>query len=79
MDVEHEARSHPRPLKRQAEAAERTAKLVNETNELRARIVADEPAPSRRIWRRRNRRPRFAPGAIRSSGASRRCGREGRR
>ena len=42
MDVEREARSHLRPLKRQAEAAERTAKLVNETNELRARIVADE-------------------------------------
>jgi chromosome segregation protein len=42
MDVEREARSHLRPLKRQAEAAERTAKLVKETNELRARIVADE-------------------------------------
>jgi chromosome segregation protein len=42
MDVEREARSHLRPLKRQAEAAERTAKLVKETNELRARIVADQ-------------------------------------
>ncbi len=42
LDVEREARSHLRPLKRQAEAAERTAKLVRETNELRGRIVADE-------------------------------------
>ena len=42
MDVEREARSHLRPLKRQAEAAERTAKLVKETSELRARIIADE-------------------------------------
>jgi chromosome segregation protein len=42
MDVEKEARSHLRPLKRQAEAAERTAKLLRQTNELRARIVADD-------------------------------------
>ena len=41
-DVEREARSHLRPLKRQAEAAERTAKLVRQTNELRAQIVADD-------------------------------------
>jgi chromosome segregation protein len=41
-DVEREARSHLRPLKRQAEAAERTAKLVGQTNELRAQIVADD-------------------------------------
>jgi chromosome segregation protein len=42
MDVEREARSHLRPLKRQAEAAERTAKIVRQTSELRARIVADD-------------------------------------
>ncbi len=40
-DVEREARSRLRPLKRQAEAAERTAKLERQSNELRARIVAD--------------------------------------
>src|SRR3954464_7924807 len=42
MDVEREARSHLRPLKRQAEAAERTAKLLRQSNELRARVVADD-------------------------------------
>jgi chromosome segregation protein len=42
MDVEREARSRLRPLKRQAEAAERTAKLLRQTNELRAQIVADD-------------------------------------
>jgi chromosome segregation protein len=42
FDVEREARSRLRPLKRQAEAAERTAKLVRQSNELRARIVADD-------------------------------------
>ena len=42
MDVEREARSRLRPLKRQAEAAERTAKLLKQSNELRARIVADD-------------------------------------
>jgi chromosome segregation protein len=42
MDVEREARSRLRPLKRQAEAAERTAKLLRQSNELQARIVADD-------------------------------------
>jgi chromosome segregation protein len=42
MDVEREARSRLRPLKRQAEAAERTAKLLRQSNELRAQIVADD-------------------------------------
>ena len=42
MDVEREARSRLRPLKRQAEAAERTAKLLRQSNELRARIVSDD-------------------------------------
>ena len=42
MDVEREARSRLRPLKRQAEAAERTAKLLRQTNELRSQIVADD-------------------------------------
>ncbi len=41
-DVEREARSLMRPLKRQAEAAERTAKLLRQSNELRAQIVADD-------------------------------------
>jgi chromosome segregation protein len=42
LDVEREARSRLRPLKRQAEAAERTAKLERESNELRARVLADQ-------------------------------------
>jgi chromosome segregation protein len=42
LDVEREARSRLRPLKRQAEAAERTAKLLRQSNELRARAVADD-------------------------------------
>jgi chromosome segregation protein len=42
LDVEREARSRLRPLKRQAEAAERTAKLLRQSNELRARTVADD-------------------------------------
>jgi chromosome segregation protein len=42
MDVEREARSRLRPLKRQAEAAERTARLLKQSNELRAQIVADD-------------------------------------
>ena len=42
LDVEREARSRLRPLKRQAEAAERTAKLLRQSNELRARVVADD-------------------------------------
>ncbi len=40
LDVEREARSRLRPLKRQAEAAERTAKLVSQEDELRALLVA---------------------------------------
>ena len=42
LDVEREARSRLRPLKRQAEAAERTAKLVRQEDELRAELVAGE-------------------------------------
>jgi chromosome segregation protein len=42
LDVEREARSRLRPLKRQAEAAERTAKLVHQEDELRAELVAGE-------------------------------------
>src|SRR5215510_10508522 len=42
LDVEREARSRLRPLKRQAEAAERTAKLVEQGDELRAILVASE-------------------------------------
>ncbi|MGZ5341812.1 MAG: chromosome segregation SMC family protein, partial [Solirubrobacterales bacterium] len=42
IDVEREARSLLRPLKRQAEAAERGAKLRAEEDELRSEIVASE-------------------------------------
>ena len=42
LDVEREARSHLRPLKRQAQAAETHARLERDALELRARIVADE-------------------------------------
>jgi chromosome segregation protein len=42
LDVEREARSRLRPLKRQAEAAERTAKLVRQEDELKAELVATE-------------------------------------
>ncbi|MGZ5332649.1 MAG: AAA family ATPase, partial [Solirubrobacterales bacterium] len=42
IDVEREARSLLRPLKRQAEAAERGAKLQAEEDELRSEIVASE-------------------------------------
>jgi chromosome segregation ATPase len=42
LDVEREARSHLRPLKRQAQAAETHARLEREGLELRARLVADE-------------------------------------
>ncbi len=42
LDVEREARSRLRPLKRQAQAAEIQARLEREDGELRARLVADE-------------------------------------
>jgi chromosome segregation ATPase len=42
LDVEREARSHLRPLKRQANAAETHARLERETLELRGTLVADE-------------------------------------
>jgi chromosome segregation ATPase len=42
LDVEREARSHLRPLKRQAQAAETHARLERDGLELRARLVADE-------------------------------------
>src|ERR671911_547969 len=42
LDVEREARSHLRPLKRQAKAAETHARLEHETLGLRARFAADE-------------------------------------
>jgi chromosome segregation protein len=42
LDVEREARSRLRPLKRQAEAAERTAKLVKQEDELNAGLVSTE-------------------------------------
>jgi chromosome segregation protein len=42
LDVEREARTHLRPLKRQAKAAETHARLEHETLGLRARLAADE-------------------------------------
>jgi chromosome segregation protein len=42
LDVEREARSHLRPLKRQARAAETHARLEREGLELRGALVADE-------------------------------------
>src|SRR6201987_964316 len=42
LDVEREARSRLRPLKRQAEAAEIGARIDREETELKARIVSEE-------------------------------------
>jgi chromosome segregation ATPase len=42
LDVEREARSRLRPLKRQAQAADIHARLERETGELRGRLLADE-------------------------------------
>ena len=78
LDVEREARSRLRPLKRQAEAAERTAKLVAEEDELRSRrLVAaelrEQRGPARRRPRRRSPRSREARrgrGAARARSAS---------
>jgi chromosome segregation ATPase len=42
LDVEREARSRLRPLKRQAQAADIQARLEREVGELRARLLADE-------------------------------------
>jgi chromosome segregation ATPase len=42
LDVEREARSHLRPLKRQARAAETHARLERESLELRGSLAADE-------------------------------------
>ncbi len=42
LDVEREARSRLRPLKRQAEAAERGIRLQREEDELRAQLLASE-------------------------------------
>ena len=42
LDVEREARSRLRPLKAQAEAAERHARLAREEAELRSRLLASE-------------------------------------
>jgi chromosome segregation ATPase len=42
LDVEREARSHLRPLKRQAQAAETHARLERDALELRGAVVADE-------------------------------------
>jgi chromosome segregation protein len=48
LDVEREARSHLRPLKRQAEAAELHARLERQGLELRAQLVGDDLLSVRR-------------------------------
>lgn len=42
LDIEREARSHLRPLKRQAEAAELHARLARQTDEIRFELVRDD-------------------------------------
>src|SRR5438874_7427334 len=42
LDVEREARSHLRPLKRQAQAADIHARLERDAGELRARLLAED-------------------------------------
>ena len=49
LDVEREARSRLRPLKRQAQAADIHARLEREAAELRARLVASELARTREV------------------------------
>ena len=44
LDVEREARSHLRPLKRQAEAAELHARLERQSLEARCTLIARRPA-----------------------------------
>ena len=61
LDVEREARSHLRPLKRQAQAAETHARLERQEMELRAPLVADELG----------RHERELAGAARDAGAAR--------
>ena len=70
LDVEREARSRLRPLKAQAESAERQAKLAKQENELRARLVSSD-------LRSHEDRLRSAEGS-RSEARSRREGVEGR-
>ena len=84
LDVEREARSRLRPLKRQAQAADIHARLERESAELRARLLASElhahaaelagaePRPPRRASRARRSRPswpRSPSGAPRSRSA----------
>ena len=72
LDVEREARSRLRPLKRQAEAAELHARLERQTLEVRWRAVARRgaraPAGARRRAARRD--GGSLPGVPRSSGSS---------
>ena len=81
MDVEREARSRLRPLKRQAEAAERTAKLERRDERAASPDRRRRAARPAGAARRRPRRswPRCAPRGTRSRSASRRCGRVARR
>ena len=58
LDVEREARSHLRPLKRQAQAAETHARLEREGLELRGSLVGRRAAGARgRAGRHRRGRP----------------------
>ena len=70
LDVEREARSRLRPLKRQAQAADIHARLEREAGELRARLLADELRAH--VERARRRRARRAPRRARRASASRR-------
>ena len=70
LDVEREARSRLRPLKRQAEAAELHARLERQSLELRGQLTAGLAAGGARGARRgRARRGRGAPAAATSSSA----------
>ena len=64
LDVEREARSRLRPLKRQAQAADIQARFEREAGELRARLSGGR-AP-RAVERARRRRARCRPGRARS-------------
>ena len=73
LDVEREARSRLRPLKRQAEAAELHARLERQTLEARWELGPRRSAPPPGRARRPRRRPprRRAPSASGSSASSR--------
>ena len=74
LDVEREARSRLRPLKRQAEAADLHARLERQTLETRWELSRDDLRVQRRRWRRLRRPPsRPARGRSALSKSSSRC------